>query len=373
MQAFVGRWLCATLAAALLCAGAAQAQTQGPVAPRQGVPLQKPPAGTIRVKVNLVSAPVTVRDKSGELILDLDKPDFRVFDNGVEQRLEEIDLGGDPISLLIAIESSSRIEPMLPAIRKSGILFTEAVLGEKGRAAVMTYDDDVRLYLPFSSDRDKIHSAVANFRMGTSGVILYDAMARGVELLEREPQGRRRVMIVVGEAADTGSESKLGEVLRAAQLAGVVIYSVGISSTAAQLRGAPQHRGPSPMGPEGTFPVPGRAGRPQTPTTEQQDRQRADLMALLIWIVQQAANAAGENALELATAGTGGAHFATVRDASIEKAISQIAAELHAQYTLTYRPEGVPATGYHEIKVELARANARDLQVRSRPGYYVEP
>jgi len=63
----------------------------------------------------------------------------------------------------------------------------------------------------------------------------------------------------------------------------------------------------------------------------------------------------------------GGLASIAVRDRSIETAIDQIGAELHAQYTLSYRPSATEA-GYHEIKVSVNRPGA---QVRTRPGYYL--
>jgi len=362
-------WLAVSLAA-----GSVSAQAPpGPLPPKPGAKAQQPPPEKpqIKVRVELVSTPVTVRDASGELVMDLAKEDFRVLDNGVEQRVEDFDLGGDPVSVVIVAETSSRIEPLLPAVRRTGILFTETVLAQTGEAAVISYDDDINLLLPFTNDKPRIEKTIQTLRMGTSGARLYDALAQAVSLLRERPLNRRRVIIAVAEAADTGSELKLGQVLREAQLANIVIYSVGLSTTAAMLRSQPKQTGPYPIGPEGTFPLPGRAGRPQTPTTEQQDRQRLDLLALIAWIVTRLADAAGENSLELATTGTGGMHVATFKDESIERAISAIGAELHAQYTLTYRPAGIgePA-GYHDIKVEVARPG---LLVRSRPGYYVAP
>lgn len=352
--------------------GLARAQAPpGPLPPKPGAPVQQPPAAAqIKVKVDLVSTPVTVRDPSGEPVLSLEKENFRIFDNGIEQRIEDFDLGGDPLSVALVVEASSRIEPMLPAIRKTGLLVTENVLGQSGEAALLAFDDELNLVLPFTSDHDAIQKALAGLRMGTSGARLYDAMQRGVSLLQERPPNRRRVLLVISEAVDTGSEVKLGEVLREAQLANVVIYTVGISTTAALLRGQNHHRGPAPLGPEGTFPLPPRAGTPQTPTTEQQRRGNIDLMALILWLVSQAGNAVGENALEAATIGTGGLHIPTFRDASIERALSEIGAELHTQYVLTYRPTGTSATGYHEIKVEVKPGN---LKVRARPGYYLAP
>src|SRR5712692_5152983 len=300
----------------LWLAGSAAAQAPaGPLPPRPGVPLQpskeKP---QIRVQVDLVNTPVTVRNSSGELVLDLTSRDFRVFDNGVEQRIEHFDLGGDPLSVVILLETSSRIEALLPAVRKTGIVFTQTVLGQTGEAAVLGYDDSVQTLLPFNSDADKVEKTIATFRMGTSGARLYDALGEAVAMLRNrtaaKSPGRRSVIVAVCEAADTGSESKLGQVLREAQLANVTIYTVGLSTTAAELRAPPKQSGPPQIGPPGTFPLPPIPGTAQTPTTEQQRYGNIDLMALAVWVVQHAANAVHEQALEVAATATGGTHLA---------------------------------------------------------------
>ena len=70
----------------------------------------------------------------------------------------------------------------------------------------------------------------------------------------------------------------------------------------------------------------------------------------------------------MAATATGGAHFATFKDRSIEKAIDEIGGELHSQYSISYAPTGSNDSGYHEIKVDVDRSG---LKVRARPGYYV--
>lgn len=359
-----------------VCTGQAQAPP-GPLPPRPGAQPQQPPLKKeepqIRVKVELVTTPVTVRDTAGELVLDLTAQDFRVYDNRVEQRIENFDLGGEPLSVVIAVETSSRIEPLLPAVRKTGLLFTETVLGQTGEAAVVGFDDSVSTLLPFTAEHDRIEKTIARLRMGTSGTRLYDALWQGVAMLRNRPAERRRVIVAVSEAADTGSETALGAVLRDAQLNNITVYSVGLSTTAALLRGEPQNRGPISPTPPGTFGRPPIPGTVQTPTTEQQRSATLDILGAIIWLVQTAANAAGENSLELATTATGGLHLAMPllrHDRSIEKAIDQIGAELHAQYSLAYRPAGTEPVGYHDIRVVVARLG---VTVRARPGYYVPP
>ncbi len=152
----------------------------GPLPPKPGVAVQQPPKERpqIRVQVELVNTPVTVRDSAGELVLDLTPRDFRIFDNGVEQRIQHFDLGGEPLSVVILVETSSRIEALLPAVRKTGILFTQTVLGPTGEAAVLGFNDSVDKLLPFTTDADKVEKTFSTLRMGTSGARLYDALSK---------------------------------------------------------------------------------------------------------------------------------------------------------------------------------------------------
>ncbi len=369
---------CGILLAVFCCvAGALRAQApEGPIAPKPGASIQQAPPeaqAKLKVRVALVTTPVTVRDSKGSMVPDLEVKDFRVTDNGVQQKISHFDLGGDPISLVILMETSSRIEPLLPQLRKSGILFTQTVMGPSGEAAVVGFNDGVDKLQDFTTNADQIEKTVTRLQAGTSGSKLYDAMAVGVEMLTGRPQatpekpGHRRVLLILSEATDVGSEAKLGEVLRQAQLANVTIYSVGLSTTAAELRQKPKDTRIRST-PPGTFPLPPQPGVPQTPTSEENRYGNIDLMALAVWAVQHVENQVKDHALEVATTATGGAHFATFKDRSIEKATDEIGGELHSQYTVSYTPTGTNDTGYHEIKVEVDR---KGLKVRARPGYYV--
>ena len=316
------------------------------MAPKPGVVMQQAPPEVqvhLKVRVALVNTPVTVRDGRGQMIHDLDAKDFQVTDNGVPQKISHFDLGGDPLSLVILIETSSRIDSIFPEIRKTGILFTQTVMGPSGEAAIVGFNDSVDKLQDFTGNGDPIERTIGAMQQGTSGARLYDAMAVGVEMLSGRPQsptenaGRRRVLFIVSEATDAGSGTKLGEVLRQAQLANITIYSVGLSTTRAELQTKNQKKRIE-VTPPGTFGQPPLPGTVQTPTSEDQRYGNIDVLALAVWAVQHAENQVKDHALEVAATATGGAHLATFRDRSIEKAIDEIGGELHSQYSLSYTP-----------------------------------
>ena len=350
----------------------------GPIPPKPGMDVQQAPKDMPKVKVQvaLVNTPVTVRDSRGEMVHNLEARDFQITDNGVAQQISHFDMGGDPISLVILIETSSRIEALLPQVRKTGILFTQTVMGPNGDAAVVGFNDSVDKLQDFTTNGDLIENTIAHLGEGTSGSKLYDAMAVGVEMLSGRPEatpdkpGRRRVMMILSEATDAGSDAKLGEVLRNAQLANVTIYSVGLSTTRAELQAKPKDTRPQ-LTPPGTFPLPPQPGTPQTPTSEANRYGNIDILAAAVWAVQHVHNQIKDHALEVAAAATGGAHLPTFKDRSIEKAIDEIGGELHSQYAISYTPTVADVPGYHEIKVNVVRNDAKNLKVRARPGYYL--
>ncbi|MGA7915844.1 MAG: VWA domain-containing protein [Candidatus Acidiferrales bacterium] len=346
---WVGIALAFALGTMALCFAAparGQEAPAGPLHPNPGAkPEPMPPAEqlkhAIRSRVNEVTAPVTVRDPKGEMVFDLTQQNFRVYDNGTEQKIDHFDVGGDPLSIVLVIEASSHIQPMFPSVKHAGIVFADAVMGMTSEAAVISYDTTVDLQQKFTTDPDSVQYAIEHLPLGVDDEHLYDAMAKGIAMLDERPAVRRRIMVVVGESQDTGSESRLGEALRQAQLANVTIYSIGLSTAMADLRAKPDHVNEYP-----------------------------DLLALAVWLVKTGKNALGTNSLAVASEATGGLHLATMKDRSIEKAVDEIGGELHAQYTIGYRPHDADPEGYHEIKVVVDRPN---VSVRTRPGYYIAP
>ena len=365
------------LLAGLVAASSLAGQsTSGPIAPQPGVALQQPPPlPKIGVRVALVNTPVTVRDSKGQMVHTLDAKDFRVTDNGVEQKITHFDMGGDPLSLVILVETSSRVAPMFPGMRKTGILLTQTVMGSSGEAAIIGFNDSVDKLQDFTANQDRIENTFTRLQAGTSGSKLYDAMAVGVEMLSGQPQptadnpGRRRVMLILSEATDAGSGTRFGEVLRQAQLANITIYSVGLSTTRAELQAPPKDTTPHPL-PPGTYGAPPFPGTPPGLESDSARYGSGDLTQAIIWAVQHVKDRMTANPLELATAGTGGVHLATFKNRSIENAIDEIGGELHSQYSVSYAPTGTNEGGYHAIKVSVAK---NGLTVRSRPGYYLGP
>src|SRR5215469_10129231 len=151
----------------VLAATALAQAPEGPMTPRPGTQIQAaPPEALAKItsRVTLVNTPVTVRDSKGAMIHDLDQQDFVITDNGVRQKITHFDVGGDPISLVVVVETSSRVDPLLPQLRKTGILFTEQVMGPEAEAAVIGFDDHVNKLQDFTPSHDAVQSAFAGLK-----------------------------------------------------------------------------------------------------------------------------------------------------------------------------------------------------------------
>jgi VWFA-related protein len=364
------------LLAALWFASCVIAQApEGPLTQAPGTPVQQAPPSAIKVRVTLISTPVVVRNNKGEMIHDLDSSNFRITDNGVPQQITHFDLGTDPISMVLLVENSSRITPLLGQLRKTGVLFTQTVLGPSGEGAIVSFNDSVDLLQDFTRDSEVFEKTLAQLPVGTSGVKLYDAMSAGVEMLSSRPAppaghfATRKILFILAESIDYGSVARLGEVLRKAQLANATIYAVGLSTTRAELtsKEPPPGQTQSPITPPGTFGAPPFPGTVQTPDTAAA-QEGVDITALGTWAVRHAENVVKSEALKAAAAATGGEHLSTMKDRSIEKAIDDIGGELHSQYNLSYTPSDNGVPGYHDISVTVDR---KGLQLRARPGYYL--
>lgn len=357
---------------------------EGPMAPRAGTPVQQTPPEVltkITARVTLVSTPVTVRDSRGSMIHDLDQQDFLVTDNGVAQKITHFDVGGDPLSLVVVVETSSRLDPMLPQLRKLGSIFTEQVMGPDAEAAVLGFDDSVHRLQGFTRSHDSVQSVFAGLKTGESGHRLFDAMSDAVEMLSgrRKPSAEtpvpgRRVLLVISEALDSGSETKLGEVLRQAQLQNITIFSLGLSTIRGELQAKPRDNAPVPIAPPGISTIPGPPGTVNVPPAGGPGGDGIDLIALAQVIVQQAKSSETKHALELAAVATGGVYYSSFKGRSMESTLDEIGGELHSQYVISYSPPRADDGndfGYHKISVALTPDKAAGKKVSSRPGYYI--
>jgi VWFA-related protein len=318
-----------------------------------------------QTNIEVVTAPVTVTDSSGEFVTDLNSGDFRLRDNSKEQMIESFELSWEPISMVVAVETSNRVQSQLADIGRTGILFTQLVLGESGEAAVLTFDNQVNLVQDFTDNSDAVEGALKNLKPGAEGVRLSDAIARAMSLLQTRSKDRRKVVVVLSESRDNGSSYSPGFVLRSAQQLGISIYTVGLSSLKSMFARPDNRAGSNPF-PPGVVARPGPSNAPPTPSTQANlGAANLDMLPIIEEAVSYTKNLILGNPLGFYAQGTGARDFSGSGD-DAEKALSSIGRELRSQYLLTYRPNNLDQPSYHTIAVAVSRSG---VKVRTRPGY----
>ena len=318
------------------------------------------------IEIEEVTVPVTVTNSEGEFATELNAGDFRVFDNGKEQRILEFESSWEPISMVVVVETSERVQSMLPDIGRSGILFTQLILGESGEAAVIAFDSDVKVVQDFTENPDLVENALKNLKPGGEDVRLSDALSRALFLLQRRPGDRRKVIVAISEARDNGSSNTPGFVLRSAQQLGISVYTLGLSSVKGLLS-RPANEAPSSPFPPGVVARPMPANQPPTPDAQARlGSANVDLLPIIEELVSYTKNLLGGNPLTFFAQGTGAEEFSSGGNEAMEQALSRIGRELRNQYLLTYRPNNLDKPGFHHIQVRVSQSN---LQVRTRPGY----
>lgn len=319
-----------------------------------------------------VTVPVTVTGPDGEFVSALEKTDFRVFDNELEQQIESFEVAFLPISMVVLVQSSARVEGLLPDVKKTAVLFTDLVLGEFGQAAIIAFDNRVRLMQDFTNSTDDIDKALKNVTVGSEASRLSDAIYDAVRMLTRRPPNHRKIIVAISESQNNGSEVGLGESLRTAQVNDIMFYAVRLSSLSARLFREPeQKRDPFPPGIQSRPIAPGGVA---TPTTMQQSygyQATPNVIPIIIDLVRGVKNLIFNNPLELMAKGTGGMDYSPRTEDGLQESIAKIGEDIRSQYLLTYRPNNRNQGGiFHHIRVELPY---EQLKARHRPGYFYGP
>jgi len=323
----------------------------------------------IRTFTTNVVAPVLVTDRRGEIIDGLQPPQFHLFDNGKEQNIQ-VDVSFEPLSIVVAIETSSRVDAILSQVKHLGTLMGPVILGSNGQseAAVLTFDSRITPVLDFTSDPEKIRAAIEKVHSGASGSRMIDGIDRAVYMLRKRPLGNRKIVLLVSETRDEGSEGRLREALIDAQLSNVQVYTVNITQLATRLTEKPTPPRPDPVDIAArSMPM----GIPATPTTVMQNygvQNQAQFAPALKEIYIDAKGLFVQNPAEVMSKGTGGAEYTFLKQKGLEDALQKISQEIRSEYLISYRPSNMEEGGFHEITVTLERP---DLVAKTRPGYWV--
>ena len=313
-------------------------QPQPPAPPQAPEPLDR--QGTIVRTVNLVDVLYSVVTKREKLVTDLNKEDFKVFDDGVQQEIISFSQPTDlPLRIGMVLDTSNSIRDRLKFEQDAAIDFLfNALRRGKDQAFLMTFDDGPQIIKDFSGDTGELRDTILKQRAG-GGTALYDAVyAASQELLNKSPlppgpnPDVRRVLVVISDGDDNSSNRSRGAAVEMAQRAGVIIYSI---STSTQWVNVDDERDPAKR------------------------------------VNRKYEKGEGDHVLDQLAGETGGRAFFPYRVDDLGQSFLDIGDELRHQYALAYSPGNrAPDGRFHSIRIQVGR---KDLIVRTRKGYYSVP
>ena len=312
---------------------------------------------TIRVEVNVVNLPVTVTDPEGRFIVDLNKSDFTVWEDGeqVEIRYFTRSVEEDkkpPLfaGFIIDLSNTARLYYKTYQTSIGDLAWMLVPEGGKNRGFLFGYHTEVDELVDFTDDPVLLTERMESLKHG-GGSAMFDAVYRACtdKLVSIPYQGAsepRKVLVVIGDGHDNASKRSIDEVIHAAQLHQVTIYAV---STVGWGYHQEEESNLFKLARE----TGGRVVRPM-------QKVHKDVAGYL-----SKPQDAGNYQYEV---GTGG--YAAAQLQALYEAILDVAGNVQSQYILGYVPSRpFSDQAFRLIDVELGLAGA-DVQVYHRRGYF---
>jgi Ca-activated chloride channel homolog len=272
---------------------------------------------TIKKRVDEVNVLFIATDKHGKFVRNLNQKDFAILDDhkppqSIVNFRRETDL---PIELGLLIDTSGSVRSRFDFEQDAAVSFLQnTVRPNFDKAFVVGFNGHSQVMQDFTDNAALLSAAVHRLQDG-GGTALYDAIYRACHeklIKEHEDHPSRRAIVVVSDGEDNQSEFSEAQAVEMAQRAEVIIYAISTDDSGLILRG---------------------------------DK-----------VLQRIADA------------TGGRAFFPFKMKDIKNSFSAIEDELRSQYIVSYHPADFEADGrYRPIEITALK---KDLQVRSRKGYY---
>ena len=316
------------------------------VAPDQIKPAG-PPEDTdvIRVETNLVTIPVSVSDRDGFYVANLKEGNFKIFEDGAEQKIEYFGTTDKPFTVVLLIDVSPSTSYKIEEIQAAAWAFVQQLLPHD-RVMVIEFDSSVNVLVEPTGDRQKIQKAIRKTGFG-DGTALYEAVEDTLKKHLARIEGRKAIVLFTDGVDTTSGGASYASTLEDAEESEAVIFPIYYNTFL-------ENMGIGGGGPMSTPPTLGLPGSIGVKATQQMSEEYARGRTYLT---------------ELATV-TGGKLFrAESTPGGLTTAFESIAEELRRQYVLGYYPEKAGSPG--DRKAIRVRVDRPKLVVRARDSYIV--
>jgi VWFA-related protein len=306
---------------------AALAQQLPPAEPPQPMPVPQGESPNLRVTTTEVLVPTLVEKHGGGILYGLKASDFVLQDNGVPQNIrvqEEMDTA--PVALVVAVEQGGASVLEFDKLAKMGPLLDVFLTDPRSQAALVGFDSEPHLLEDYTHSGDQIDSDLEKLQPGDGGAAILDTVDYAVTLLEMQPKDFRRVLLLISEERDHGSEhAKPAQLIQRIGESDVLVLSVSFSPAVAELAN-------------------------DFSKQNYEETSAADLLAPLLMAIRSLKkNVAKEVAEE-----SGGEYTTFVRDKRFEARVMTAARDARNRYLITFRPTDL-SPGLHSIRVRTTQ------------------
>ena len=276
--------------------------------PVAGMLAQQP---AFRAETRLVVIHATVRNPRGELVTNLERDAFRVFESGKRQPITLFRRDDIPVSLGLLIDNSGSMRLLRSKVEAAAVALARAS-NPQDEIFVLNFNDKANLDVPFTSHVADLEAGIGRVD-SIGGTAMWDAIDRAQSYLSERGTRERRVLVVITDGIDNASAATRDQIEKQAEQRDTVIFAVGL------------------FGDEGRV---------------KQGRHELDRLADR----------------------TGGIAYYPAGIDQIGEVALEIPRQIRNQYTIAYAPGNQALDGtYRAIRVTVASPEA--LSVRTRAGY----
>jgi VWFA-related protein len=291
----------------------------------------------IKVNTTLVTIPVSVMDRDGRYVPNLQKEEFRIWEDGVEQEVAFFQSVDNPFSVVLMLDTSPSTQFRLEDIQDAAITFVNQ-LRPDDKVMVVSFNDDIKVLSEFTTDRSKLRRAIERARTD-DGTRLYDAVDMVINQQLSRVQGRKAIVLFTDGVDTTSRRATYQSNIMDAQELDALIYPVQYDTSRDMSVNYPQ--GYPPMGSIDIFGQilggifgggggrrrggGGGGGYPRGRGTARNDYELAN------YYLQELAN------------NTGGREYHADSLQNMTYAFANVAEELRRQYSIGYYPKSTPS------------------------------
>src|ERR1700746_1652952 len=310
------------------------AEPPPPPPPAKPKKIEGMPDYSIHVDVPLVTVPVLVTTKNGQFISNLKKENFKVFEDGVPQTINDFKIEQAPITAVMLIEFASTTYPLLVQALQASYIFASTLKKDDWVAAI-DYDMKPEILVDFTQDKNAVMAGLKHLGLpGFSETNLFDALYDTLDRMDRI-EGHKYI-ILVSTGLDTFSKLNLDQITKKIRSThDVTIFPISVGWLARERYEATGRAAPHGLG----IPI-----------------SRIDYLQ-------------ADNELQTFARLTGGRFYQPRFEAEYREVFHDIVGEIRNQYEISFRPTNSKLDGsYRKLKVEVVAPDGGALKVRNQKG-----